>query len=234
MDEATRQRITELRQKGLNAREIARAVKLSPSVVTEVIRQLAAARGPEEKPPAYLECYVSNTWRQEVALRGPPQLAPPDWQPQPPSGIPKLIQIAVVAGDSPSLVAVHVFLVDPGCLGVKNCFSRKRFTPGEVRALLTHIEEGSGQTWERVSLATVRELVFGAVDFARSLGFEPVDGFARCAGVLGPWAGPCVFAFSRGGKPFYVSGPHDDVPRIMQTLRRSVGEGNFDSAAIIT
>lgn len=33
------------------------------------------------------------------------------------------------------------------------------------------------------------------------------------------------------GKPFFVSGPYDDVPRIMAQLKKAVGPGSFEFVA---
>jgi hypothetical protein len=58
-------------------------------------------------------------------------------------------------------------------------------------------------------------------------GFEPHPDFAKCAGHLGEWKGPSDITFGRDGTPMYIQGPHDDTFRIMATLRKSVGDGNF-------
>jgi hypothetical protein len=72
-----------------------------------------------------------------------------------------------------------------------------------------------------------RHLVFGAVAYARSLGFAPAPGFEATTGQLGPWAGPSAIGFGRDGKPFFVQGPRDNAAAILKTLERSVGPDNF-------
>jgi hypothetical protein len=72
-----------------------------------------------------------------------------------------------------------------------------------------------------------QHLVLGAVDYARTLGLEPWHEFPDARGHLGEWDGPSAIRFGRDGKPFYVQGPYDDPDRIMKTLRRTVGDGNF-------
>jgi hypothetical protein len=72
-----------------------------------------------------------------------------------------------------------------------------------------------------------RQLVFGAVAYARSLGFEPAPGFEATAGQLGLWAGPSAIGFGRDGKPFFVQGPRDNAAAILETLERSVGRDRF-------
>ena len=79
-----------------------------------------------------------------------------------------------------------------------------------------------------VPLELAQHLVFGAVDFARGLGFEPVSDFGPCGDLLGLPIGPCPIRFGRNGRVSYVSGPHDDPARVLATLERSVGPGNAD------
>jgi hypothetical protein len=71
--------------------------------------------------------------------------------------------------------------------------------------------------------------VFGAADYARSLGFEPHPDFAKGATLLGDWEeGSSDVTFGQDGKPFYINGPRDDTYGIMAKLRQAVGDGNFD------
>ncbi|HSZ40195.1 MAG TPA: hypothetical protein VK817_09570 [Trebonia sp.] len=79
-------------------------------------------------------------------------------------------------------------------------------------------------------LDLARQVVFGAVDYARGLGFEPHADFAKCAAHLGEasWDGSCDITFGRAGKPTYLQEPHDNAIGIMSTLRENVGDGNFE------
>lgn len=78
-----------------------------------------------------------------------------------------------------------------------------------------------------VPLGLAQHLVFGAVEYARGLGFEPHAGFRAAGGHLGPWEGPSAINFGEDGKPFYVEGPWDDSGRVLRALERSVGKDNF-------
>ena len=60
--------------------------------------------------------------------------------------------------------------------------------------------------------------MFGAVEFARGLGFEPHPDFATAADHLGAWSGRCPIQFGYKGTPYYIQGPHDDVESIARTL----------------
>jgi hypothetical protein len=78
-------------------------------------------------------------------------------------------------------------------------------------------------------LEMARHLVFGTVDYAREVGFEPHPDFAQGAPLLGQWPrGSSDITFGMDGRPMYISGPHDDACAIIARLRAGVGEGNFD------
>jgi hypothetical protein len=72
-----------------------------------------------------------------------------------------------------------------------------------------------------------QQLVFGAVEYARGLGFEPHADYEACAGHLGEWRGPSVIGFGYQGKPLFIQGPEDDAARIIKKLRRKVGRDGF-------
>jgi hypothetical protein len=76
-------------------------------------------------------------------------------------------------------------------------------------------------------LELAQQLVFGAVEYARSRGFGPAHGFAPTTDQLRSWAGPSAISLGYDGKPFFVQGPHDNADPVLQTLERSVGPGNF-------
>jgi hypothetical protein len=73
----------------------------------------------------------------------------------------------------------------------------------------------------------VRHLVWGAVEYAHELGFEPHRDLWAAAGHIEPLQGPSAIRFGKDGKPFYVEGPYDDAARNLRTLERLVGKDNF-------
>jgi hypothetical protein len=77
-------------------------------------------------------------------------------------------------------------------------------------------------------------IIFGAIEYARRLGFKPQKDFALSRFVLeGLSETDYDFELEFGfeGKPFYIAGPHDDFMAIIETLKKNVGEGNFDFIA---
>jgi hypothetical protein len=76
-------------------------------------------------------------------------------------------------------------------------------------------------------LELAQHLVFGAIEYARGLGFEPHPDFEACAGHLGEWQGPSMICFGYQGKPLFIQGPNDDATRIMSRLNRKAGRDGF-------
>lgn len=72
-----------------------------------------------------------------------------------------------------------------------------------------------------------RHLVWGAVEYARGLGFDPHPDLRPAAGHLGSLDEPCAIGFGRDGKPFYLQSPYDDANRILRTLDRTTGRDNY-------
>ena len=50
----------------------------------------------------------------------------------------------------------------------------------------------------QVPLELGRQIVYGAIGYARKLGFEPHADFGRAAGYLGAWDGECELTWGHG------------------------------------
>ena len=122
-----------------------------------------------------------------------------------------------------------VFLVDYYCLGVKDTFARADVPPARFHAdfLARHMPGGQPVA---IGADLAHELIYGAIEFAARFGFRPHPDFALTQFILDPpEAHPPTgkVEFGREGKPFYVSGPNDDVDAIIARLMRTAGPGNF-------
>ena len=80
----------------------------------------------------------------------------------------------------------------------------------------------------QVPLELGRQIVYGAIGYARELGFEPHADFGRAAGYLGGMGRGVRADLRRDGKPMHIFGPHDDGEKIIRKLRRRLGDGNYD------
>ena len=81
-----------------------------------------------------------------------------------------------------------------------------------------------------VDVALVHEIVWGAVEYAETLGIRPAGGFRQSQRILeasDALARPGVVQFGYQGRPAYVPAPQDNQAAIISRLIDSVGLGNF-------
>jgi hypothetical protein len=124
---------------------------------------------------------------------------------------------------------VGAFLVDIFCLGVKNAFCNEGL---DRRQIADQLLRGYYQDEEptRVGIDYVKEIIYGAVDYARGLGFDPHPDFELSRLVLGSEEVSRTRSLKFGGpegKPLYIAGPDDDVATILQKLRQRLGKDGF-------
>ena len=123
-----------------------------------------------------------------------------------------------------------VFLVDVLCLGIKNTFCNADFPMSRYRTDLV------GRTYQGEDpvpcpSALAHRIIYGAIAFAEQYGFSPHRDFELSqyvlddAGSLGPGGN---VEFGRDGKPLFVAGPDDDIPRILRQLESTAGRGHFN------
>lgn len=215
------ERVAELRRSGRTPKEIARALGLRPAEVAPLIRAVGAA-GPRLEA-ALAGCWISGNWAAGLTVHGHPEWPGVDATEGEGSGLAGVL----VAREHGSSVSACGYLVDVWCLGVKDCTGPKSMDRRKLPDFVSHFFATFREPPVPAPLELTRHVVFGAVDYARGMGFEPHADFAKCAGHLGEWNGPSDITFGRDGKPTYIQGPHDDTLRIMMTLRKTVGDGNF-------
>ncbi|MCD6344108.1 MAG: hypothetical protein J7M17_00680 [Anaerolineae bacterium] len=155
--------------------------------------------------PLY-ECLLTKEWRKEGAIT----------------------QILVARRSSSGQIAIGVFLVDLGCLGVKSAFGSLP-TRREYRKLRDRMK--AHQSMVKADLNLVAKIIREALAYAKELGFKPDPDYRDAMPVLGD-ADPdaCDVPIPLGGKdgkPFFVAGPYDNVGRIMAKLTRKLGPGGF-------
>lgn len=216
-----------LREKGLSPKEIARALRLPRAKVTSLIKAAAAAGPTDPAERAVVECWVSPGWREGLTVTGHG-----DW-PDAPIGDPEksgIAQVLVVRDAGRGRVSACGYLVDVYCLGVKNTLGPEVMDHHALPVFVRNFFDVFDGSPLQAPLELAQHLVLGAVEYARGLGFDPVAdaGFDRTAAHLGRWDGPSAIEFGNNGKPYFVCGPRDNPDRILRTLQRSVGEGNFD------
>jgi hypothetical protein len=139
--------------------------------------------------------------------------------------LPALVTVIVTRRIATGLLLGEIMLVDRTCLGVKNAFV---MPPATEHALVAQVREmelriGALKPCEPFF---AQSLVWHAVDYARSLGFEPHFDFEPA--LLG--ARPSALLdtpLARPERPIYVAGPRDDFAAIVQRLEAAVGAENY-------
>lgn len=143
----------------------------------------------------------------------------------------RLHTLAMILRRQPSgYLSIAFFMIDRHCLGIKNCLYNCNMTDGEVAELIEKSSANLGEM-EEVSPVYFHNLVYGALDYAESIGFAPEKDFKVAEYLLNQELvddGIDDLEFGLDGKPYFVADPDDNVTRIVNTLIRTVGEGNFD------
>jgi hypothetical protein len=228
--------ILRLRDARVTPKQIARQLKLRPAEVSAFIRDhaeesyLEKARSGDLQPlQACLvnRCAVQTLFQQKSSFLSKPR-------PQVSQGVEGMCQVIVVRQEHNSLL-VGSYLVDYWCLGVKDAMPPRKMSTREHQVLLDFCEERFDEPFVDITLEQAQSIVYGAVDYGRSLGFEPHKDFNTKAQVhLGLRPETLLpIEFGKDGKPFFMSGPYDNVDQVLKTLEASVGSGNFHYMAAI-
>jgi hypothetical protein len=125
---------------------------------------------------------------------------------------------------------VGSYMVDVYCLGLKNTMYKININREEYEDFMDHLEY-SLSGLEDCDYAIAHNWIYGGIAYAEDLGFKPNADFNISKYILEDDTEdiPLIeFEFGHNGKPMYVSGPFDDPSKIIATLRRNIGEGNFD------
>jgi hypothetical protein len=220
------ERVRTLRGQGRSPKEIARALRLSPATVTPLVRAIAAAEARGAREPVIVGCWVSPGWADGLTVHGQPEWPGIDEPGDP--GKSGLVTVLVAHERGGSKVSACGYLIDVYCLGVKDVFGPHALDRRKLPEFVHQYFCSYDAPPVAAPAELARHLVFGAVAYARDLGFEPAPGFEAAAGHLGHWEGLSAIGFGRGGKPLFVQGPYDNAAGVMKTLERSTGHGNFD------
>jgi hypothetical protein len=211
--------VRQLRGEGKTPKQIARALGMTPSAVAPLIRAIAA-QSAAATPPQLIGCWINTDWSQGLSV-DPAH----GWQDQPPSpdNTGGLVSVLIARRHRFDKVSMCGYLTDVYCLGVKNVIGPEITEELALRQFLPTYYTAYPHGWQDAPIELAQHLVFGAIAYARSLGFEPHATFTHAADHLGVWEGPSAITFGRNGKPFYLSGPHDNPRKVIKTLEHAVG-----------
>ncbi len=137
--------------------------------------------------------------------------------------------VVVARTNSSENVVFGNYVVDYMCTGVKDTAFATNVAPevfdNEVIPRLY-----SGVPPAAISPDLAHEIVWGAVEYAESLGLRPVSAFRESQRVLSApdsFERSGVVQFGYQGRPAYIPAPQDNQAAILTRLIDSVGLGNF-------
>lgn len=140
------------------------------------------------------------------------------------------LTICLIIRKQPSgYFTVALFMIDRFCLGIKDAFANCNLQSTDVEDLIGKASAQIGSI-DEVSTAYLHNMVYGALDFAESLGFSPHKDFKLAEFILDPNLvddGIDDIEFGFEGKPYFIAGPYDNAAKIMATLDQTVGRGNY-------
>ncbi len=218
--------IMRLREAQVTPKQIARQLGLRPAEVKAFIRdhaeELVLQRAKANDAAPLHECLVNEgaaRWLLDHNRKAK----------RPASG---LAQVILSRQDGNRFLLAS-YLVDYWCLGLKNCIPPRRKGKGDYELFKSSCELQFDECFVAITPEQAQAIVYGAVDYARSLGFEPDPDFNAKAQVhLGLRPETLIpIEFGQDGKPFFMSGPYDNTAKILETLEANVGEGNFHFVA---
>jgi hypothetical protein len=217
-----------LRERGLTPKQIARTIGISTAEAGRLVRTVAitAQAGAE---PALVGCWISPTWRTGLTLGDHPDRPRHE---DDSVGTDGLVSVLVARKHRHDTVSVCGYLADVYCLGVKEVFGPETMDDVGLRRFRDQFFDAYFSDPLAAPIELACEIVFGSVEYALGLGFDPHPGFAAVQGHLGTWHGPSTITFGKNGKPLFISGPHDSPLPIIRTLERTAGAGNFDYIAV--
>ncbi|MGW9207393.1 hypothetical protein ACWGR4_10420 [Embleya sp. NPDC055664] len=223
--------VRSLREKGSGPKQIARALGLKPARASSLVRQVAHEQQTTAEPAKrpVVGCWVNAGWTTDLELSEAPDWARADAEGAGDPEAAGFAQVLIARRERASRVTVCGFLVDVYCLGVKDAGGPQVMGGGSLDAYVRDYYRAFGRPPLRISLDQAQSIVHGGVAYARALGFEPAPDFAQVSVHLGE-PGPAAprIGFGRQGKPFYINGPRDDAQKIVRTLERTCGAGDYD------
>ena len=130
-----------------------------------------------------------------------------------------LANIVVIRRQQDGCFVLGVYLADLFCLGIKNAFCNAGISMRNLDKTLAGCS--GGEVLESIDLNYAKEIVFGSIEYARKLGFEPHRDFKLAREVLG--AGEIIQKHDirfggPDGEPLFISGPDDDADAILRKL----------------
>jgi hypothetical protein len=164
--------------------------------------------------PIY-ECLISDNWNKKDS-KG-------------------LVEVLIARKQPDDNICFGVYLIDVYCLGLKNTFANTDFSRSRYQSEIRNKIFRAGKPVE-CSIELAQQMIYQSIEYAEQFGFEPQKDFMLSQYLLTPRGEleePYDLTFGKDGKPFFINGPHDNVPRILRQLEKTAGTGNYDFLAMV-
>ncbi len=128
-------------------------------------------------------------------------------------------------------IVYGTYLVDVFCLGVKDAGYRFNLKSSDAQDEIMQRYELTGLEAIEIKPDFAQNIIYGAIEYAAQFKFAPHKDFDLAEYILDP-ADEIPFMdieFGKNGRPFYISGPHDNVDLILHKLNITVGVGNYET-----
>lgn len=231
-----------LRGAGSTPKQIARTLGITRARAVSLIHSPSSPQ-PDRTPPPQgstqpdkqlIGCWITRQWSNGLIITD----RPPDWiddNDLPPMAMGAgLASVAVARQHTDTEVSVCGYLIDTYCQGVKNAVPPNILDRRNLPAFLTDFFRAYHTNPLPAPLTLAQDLILGAVDYAQYLGFDPHPDFYQAKPHLGSWQPPSRIQFGLHGRPYFQQGPYDNPTRIIRTLNRSVGPGNYGCTTLTT
>lgn len=159
--------------------------------------------------PIYV-CKVNASWEQE-----------------------SMAEVLVARSHANGNITLCFYLVDLGCLGVKDSFFRFNISMDEYEEMLEKFERE--MPMRDISYTLAHNIIYGGVEYAEELGFKPHKDYTSVTRFMLEEDTDDVELMEikmggKDGKPLYVNSGFDSetkVKQIIAQLEKAVGVGNF-------
>ena len=228
-----------LRAAGNTPKQIARTLGIPRSQAVSLLHS-----SPSPRPPRPLRmpipdkrligCWISRQWSNGLDITDQPA----DWIDDadlPPlamgAGLPS---VCVVREHNDTEASACGYLVDTYCQGVKNAVPPSIVDRRDLAAFVADFFSAYDTGPLAAPITLAQDLILGAAAYAATLGFDPHRDFYLAKPHLGTWQPPSRIQFGLHGRPYFQQGPYDNPTRVMRTLDRSVGPGNYHFSTVIS
>ena len=122
-----------------------------------------------------------------------------------------------------------LYLLDTFCLGLKKTLFKFNQTTEEYKQFLDQFIASHGAV-QKCDLHFAHDMIYGCVDYADEMGFDPHPDFEITEHLLDPdyiTDEIDTIEFGKDGMPYYVAGPDDNYEAILNKLEQNLGKDNF-------